>query len=39
VRCATFVRAIDYIDEATAYPFQALAILETDAMALFGLTN
>jgi aminocarboxymuconate-semialdehyde decarboxylase len=35
----TFVRAIDCINEATAYPFQALAILETNDMALFGLTD
>jgi predicted TIM-barrel fold metal-dependent hydrolase len=35
----TFVRAVDYIDDATASPLQALSILETNAMKLFGLSD
>ena len=33
----TFVRAVDYIDEAVGSPTQALAIRETNAMKLFGI--
>jgi aminocarboxymuconate-semialdehyde decarboxylase len=35
----TFVRAVDYIDDAAGSPNQALAILETNAMGLFGIRD
>ena len=35
----TFVRAVDYIDDAAGSPTQALAIRETNAMALFGIRD
>ena len=35
----TFVRAVDYIDDAAGSPNQALAILDANAMALFGLSD
>jgi hypothetical protein len=35
----TFVRAVDYIDDAAGSPNQALAILEANAMGLFGIRD
>jgi hypothetical protein len=35
----TFVKAVAYIDDAAASPTQALAIRETNAMALFGIRD
>jgi aminocarboxymuconate-semialdehyde decarboxylase len=35
----TFIRAVDYIDDAAGSPVQALAILETNAMKLFGIRD
>jgi predicted TIM-barrel fold metal-dependent hydrolase len=35
----TFVRAVAYIDDAAGSPTQALAIRETNAMALFGIRD
>jgi 6-methylsalicylate decarboxylase len=35
----TFVRAVDYIDDAAGSPNQAIAILEANAMGLFGIRD
>jgi 6-methylsalicylate decarboxylase len=35
----TFVRAVAYIDDAASSPAQALAIRETNAMALLGIRD
>jgi predicted TIM-barrel fold metal-dependent hydrolase len=35
----TFIRAIDYVDDAAESTVQALAMLETNAMKLFGLRD